>query len=68
MQDYKKHLNRTIALRTTVGEFHGKLVGVGRSTLTIEVDAYYGENGERGNTPSGQLVFDRFAIHFAQVK
>lgn len=68
MQDYKKYIGRQFAVRTTTGEFHGKLVGVGRSTLEVEAEAYYNDAGESGRVPGGVLIFDRFSILFAQVK
>jgi hypothetical protein len=67
MRDYRKYIGRTVSVMTLSGSFQGMLQEVGRESLTVRPTAYYYDDGQRGPTPSGVVIIDRYAITFVQV-
>lgn len=68
VKDYRKHIGREVSVMTYSGSFIGQLVEVGHDTLTIKATAYFFDDGEKGPTPEGLVIIDRYALSFLQVR
>lgn len=69
MRDYRQHLGREINVVDQKDEgFQGRLVDVGRDSITIEVTKHVQSDGEVApKTPAGHLMIASRAIRFVQV-
>lgn len=68
MRDYQPFVGREVSVFTRDGSTVGKLVAVGRHTLTVAPTAAFDDRGERVATPKGVMLVEGHAITWVQVR
>lgn len=68
MRDFRQYIGRRVSVSMPGnGSLVGKLVAVGRTTLSIEVDRMYFDDGQPAPTPTGVVLVPELSVGFVQV-
>lgn len=68
MRDFRRYIGRQVSVTMPgQGSLVGKLVDVGRASLTVEVARMYFDDGQPAPTPQGVVVVPELSVGFVQV-